>query len=216
MIHCKHEKPISPNTCTWGETSKFQELFCDGSIKFGHSLIHVLCRNNSFSWHPCLVLKNLPSFEKPYLVCTMYNTHWLGHSWIKSPWDPDSAWGTPLFWWECTHDSSMIHPFIHPSVLGTLHPTLHLNRYPTNGQSNPGQNHVEARTMWRLHLILAGKVGWCVLRSWAGEKCREELLNVHKWLLVVYEICQCFFWALLLCHQTQFEEGFVCLYWRVT
>ncbi len=25
-----------------------------------------------------------------------------------------------------------------------------------------------------------GKVGWCVLRSWAGEKCSEELLNVHN------------------------------------
>jgi hypothetical protein len=46
--------------------------------------------------------------------------------------------------------------------------------------------------MWRL-LLITGKVGRCVLMSWAGEKCSEELLNVHKWLLVVYEICQCFF-----------------------
>jgi hypothetical protein len=51
MVHFKHEKPISPNTSRGGggEDSKVPELFCDGSIKFGHSLIHVLCRSNSFS-----------------------------------------------------------------------------------------------------------------------------------------------------------------------
>jgi hypothetical protein len=205
MVHCKHEKPISPNTCTWGETSKFQNYFVmDQSNSVIHSFMFYVGTTRFREIHPWF-LKNLPSFEKPYLVCTMYitPTDW-GIPELRALGTRTLRGARPCFGGNAPMINPSIHPSIHPSILGTLHSTLHLNRYPTNGQSNAGLG----RTMLRQEPC---GVGWCVLRFWAGEKCSEELLNVHKWLLVVYEICQCFFLSFAVVSPNSIWGGGLCL-----
>jgi hypothetical protein len=75
MVHCKHENPTTPNMCTWGETSKIQNYFVmDQSNSVIHSFMFCVGTTRFLEIHPWF-LKKLPSFEKPYLVRTMYNTN---------------------------------------------------------------------------------------------------------------------------------------------